>query len=354
MTSDHRRLPVGDAPAPAAVVEAAREVLARGGLAALPTETGYGLSTRADAPDALARLRRAAGSSAAVWLVGGPAALERLPGPLGMPLRLAARYWPGPLTLVLPGIPGGLEALAVEGWTAVRCPAQRATTSIAEALDLPLALIETGARSAEELARVHPGIELVLDAGPARLREPASILRLGRGRFELEREGLVSLERLREAAGLRIGFVCTGNTCRSPLAEALARRLVAERLGVLPARLHEHGFRFRSMGTHAGHGLAASRLALRLGEKEGLDLSPHRSRAAAAEDLRGYDRLYGLTRGHVEELSLLLPPGRDGHVHLLDPDGRDVPDPMGGTEADYAEAFARIRAALERRVAEWI
>jgi len=107
------------------------------------------------------------------------------------------------------------------------------------------------------------------------------------------------------------------------------------------------------MGVLAAHGMPAARFAVQLLKESGVDLSGHRSRSASARDFSVYDKVYCMTRGHLEALSRSLPPGRDDKLELLDPAGRDVPDPIGGTREDYVEAFARIREAIEARLPEW-
>src|SRR5262245_11031568 len=81
-------------------------ILGRGGLVAMPTETVYGIAARADHPEALASLRELKGRPedlALTWHIGSTDAIESQ-GRLAPPARrLAARYWPGPLTLVVPG-----------------------------------------------------------------------------------------------------------------------------------------------------------------------------------------------------------------------------------------------------------
>lgn len=340
-------------------------ILARGGLVAMPTETVYGIAARADLPEALEALRELKGRPedlALTWHIGSASAIEskvRLAPPAR---RLAARYWPGPLTLVVPGVPAGLAAAARDGWIGIRMPAHRATAGILAQLPFPVVLSsanrhgEWPATSADEVLRSLGGagsLELLLDGGSAKLAESSCVLRIGRGRFEVLREGLIGIDQLRAAAGLRIGFACTGNTCRSPMAEAWARKRIAERLEVGLQRLPEFGFVVESMGVQASHGSPPSRLAIQVLKELGVDLSGHRSRAALSRDLAAYDRIYCMTRDHREALALALPPGKTQHIELLDPEGSDVPDPIGGTRDDYAQALARIRAAIERRLPEW-
>ncbi len=352
-----------DARAERAARERALEFLARGEIVALPTETVYGLAVRADKREAIDNLARAKGRASELgptWHIGNPAQIEAFPRVSAMAHRLANRYWPGPLTLVLPGVPQGLEFAAREGWTAVRAPAHPFTASLLSNAPFPVVL--TGAQRAAEppaseadvvLARFDGKVALVVDAGPARLRESSCVLRLGRGRFDLVRDGLFTLEQLRAAAGLHIAFVCTGNTCRSPMAEGLARKLLAERLETTPGRLVDMGFELASMGVFAHAGQAASPDAVVVMAEDGIDISQHSSRPALPDVIGKQDRVYCMTRSHREALLALLPPGRGERIELLDPRGSDVPDPYGGSKADYRSAADRIAAAVRARLDDW-
>lgn len=358
-----QRLHVDDAEPRAEWTAAVRAVLEPGGIAALPTETVYGLAARADREAALARLAALKGRApeqAFTWHIGDASALDLLRDPSPLARRLAARYWPGPLTLVLPGAPASLALVATGGWIGVRLPAHKATAGILRALDFPVVMSSANAHGAPPAVDADAvehafanDITLCLDGGRARLAEASTVLRLGAGRFELLREGLIDLRALRATAGLRIGFVCTGNTCRSPMAEGLARKLVAERLGCPPERIGEFGFEVRSCGVSAQSGEPAARNAISLLAEEGIDLSAHRARAAQDLALENFDHLYALTRSHLEALRMLLPPERANVAELLDPAGEDIADPIGGPREVYRRTAEQIRAALAQRVRDW-
>lgn len=140
----------------------------------------------------------------------------------------------------------------------------------------------------------------------------------------------------------RLLFICTGNTCRSALAEGIARA----RLGP------ESGVTAQSAGLYALDGAPATPHALTVAAEAGVDLSEHRARSADREILDGVDRIYVMTRQQAEAL------GRAGvaavsRLSLLDPAGEDIADPYGGDVDAYRVARDRIAAAVEARLPEW-
>ena len=358
------RVPPDAAPS-ADLVERVVALLREGAVVALPTETVYGLAVRADRADTVARLAELKGrpaDRAFTWHVGSGVdeALSRFPEPWHSARRLARRYWPGPLTLVLHGVPEGLEPISRGGWTGIRCPAQPATQQVLGAAEFPIAMTsanvhgEAPLADAREIAQRWPGgaIELVVDAGPPRLGEASAVLQLGPRHFSLLRQGLLDEDKLRDAAGLRIGFVCTGNTCRSPMAEGLARRLLATRLGAANDAIERFGFEVASFGVFALPGAPAADEAVVVMRREGIDISGHHSRVAEPEALESFDVLYALTAGHLAALAERAP--ERVVLDLLDPAGNDIPDPIGQGAAAYERTARTLRAALEARVAQWV
>ncbi len=148
-------------------------------------------------------------------------------------------------------------------------------------------------------------------------------------------------------------FVCTGNICRSPLAEVLLRDYL-ERRGL------QERFRVGSAGTYALFGNPATREAQRAALSRGLDLSAHRAREVSRSLMQEADFVLGMTRAHCLELRREFPDCKNKiYLALSFPrrfsaaerEGIDVPDPMGLSEEYYAEVLAMLEPALPRIVA---
>jgi protein-tyrosine-phosphatase len=145
----------------------------------------------------------------------------------------------------------------------------------------------------------------------------------------------------------RVLFVCTGNTCRSPLAEAIARGFV-EREG-------EGGFEFSSAGIQAREGGLASPGALEIARENGLDLEGFQSRSLTADRIDEADLVLVMEPGHRSGV-LGLSPAADTKTRLLGAlAGREgseasVADPLGGNVDSYRRTFAKIEALFREGI----
>jgi L-threonylcarbamoyladenylate synthase len=187
-------------------------VLQAGGLVAYPTETFYGIGACIDRPDALARLwalKEREGGGALPLLVPGPADLASLAAPGALDgsvfARLAAHFWPGPLTLVVDARPG-LDARLVgpDGGVAARVSSHPLAAELVGRLARPLTSTSANwhglppARSTDQIrgTGLAAVLDFVLEGGQTAGGPASTLVRLGDGRVRVLRDGAVSREAL--------------------------------------------------------------------------------------------------------------------------------------------------------------
>jgi L-threonylcarbamoyladenylate synthase len=193
----------------AAFWDEARRVLTSGGVLALPTETFYALAVNPLDEAALARLfalKERPASKPVLVLVGDPAMLPQVAGEVpAAGARLLARFWPGPLTLILPARPGLPELLTGgAGTIGVRVPRQAVTCRLLTSLGFPVtgtSANRSGAAPLVEAAAVArefgDRVDLILDAGPCPGGLPSTIVDVTPIPPRLVRAGAVPLAELR-------------------------------------------------------------------------------------------------------------------------------------------------------------
>jgi protein-tyrosine phosphatase len=191
----------------------------------------------------------------------------------------------------------------------------------------------------------------VLDDGPCRFGQPSSVVQVTGNRFRVLRAGVVPERTLRRLASLIVVLVCTGNTCRSPMAEAIARRLVADRLGCEPPQIEDHGVIVASAGLAAMDGGGATPEAIVAMSERGLDISQHETQPLSETLVRQADYLFTMTRSHREAIVAQWPEAAE-RAQMLSAAGADVGDPVGGPLERYRRCAEQIEDELRGRVAE--
>jgi RpiB/LacA/LacB family sugar-phosphate isomerase len=141
-------------------------------------------------------------------------------------------------------------------------------------------------------------------------------------------------------------FVCTGNICRSPMAEGLFRHAVRGR----------NAYRVTSAGVGAVEGLPPSAHAVRALRELGIDIAAQRSQALSAERVQEADYIFGMTHGHVDAILLLYPQAAEKTFLLREFDDtlqnfeKDISDPIGGPY----EMYVACRDQIEQGIASML
>lgn len=208
-------------------IATAAAILRAGGLVAFGTETVYGLGADAGNDTAVAAIYAAKGRPGINPLISHFASADAAFAQVAAtPLarRLAERFWPGPLTMVLPRAAHcGISPIATAGLptAAVRVPAGDATQALLAACGFPVV-----APSANPSGRVSPSdaqhvlagldgrIDAVLDCGPCRVGVESTIIGLGGDTPVLLRPGGITLEALEDACGMTLALPVRGNDVR--------------------------------------------------------------------------------------------------------------------------------------------
>jgi protein-tyrosine phosphatase len=358
-------LDVTSADDPRDAVHRAVQALVEGKVVALPTETVYiaaasGLDERS--VERLLALREGRLEGPATLAVRSTEeVLDYVPQLPAVGQRLARRCWPGPMTLQLADAhpdsavhrlpPRVRDVVVPDGQIRVRVPAHELALRVLRLLKGPVVMV--GARRTSDddavtaqdvVSRLGDRIDVVLDDGRCKFGQRSSIVSVTDDGFEVLRPGVLSEANLKRLASFMIVMVCTGNTCRSPMAEALLKKRLADKLGCKPEQLDEHVV-VMSAGISAAPGGRAAAEAAQTMRDRGLDLMQHESQPLSARIVRFADLILTMTRSHRDAIVAQWPDA-EPRIHVLSP-GSDISDPIGGPLDLYRRCAEQIDAALE-------
>ena len=329
------------------------KIIRQGGLVVFPTETVYGIAADFSNPQAMNRLKEVKKRredkpfSVVVARVESVASYTFFDKTIFY--KLMDAYWPGPLTIVVPS--------KEEGKTiGLRMPKNNIALSLIQEARCPIAAPSANFEgnpapvTCEEALKDLDGlVDVAIDGGKVSVGLSSTVVDLSAEVPHVLRDGVITQKDIEKLFKKKnILFVCTGNTCRSVMAEYLLRQALKKRMDV----------EIDSAGTGVLFPMAPSAETVVVLKELGLEASSHQAKGVSEMMLRKSDLIFVMTHGHREQV-LQKAPQVDKRVYLLkefvhSKEGMkqdlDIPDPIGTSLSSYRYCLNIIKEAVQKIV----
>ena len=355
-------------------IREAADLVDAGGLAAFPTETVYGIACRArkDSLNKLDDIKRREHNKRYALHIGEKNDVSKYIPRIGLKAeKLIKKAWPGPLTIVFELEEKDIdkqrkqldrevfESLYKDNSIGIRCPDNPIASALLRAASNPVVAPsanitgQSPAVDAEQvLGQLSGQVELLLDGGSCKYKTSSTVVKIGKEGLEILREGVYQQAEVEAFSQINFLFVCTGNTCRSPMGEGMFRKYLAEKLRCGVDKLDKMGYKVNSAGTMDMAGFPASPGAVGACEAKGIDISAHRSSNITRRLIEESDYIFAMQQFHCDRI-VEISSDAAGKCELL-AENKDIADPIGQSQGFYNNCAELIEKAVIKRISEFV